>query len=179
MNDLTTIFSSPERVHILNEILFRPDEFGVLEVSRECKVSKGLVSGYLKNLRQRGILDARGRKYAVRQTPTVHAIKRLLNLQRLSVERMLRGHATIVTGVGLFGSWASGTNDRDSDIDMWVSVAEHPGEMWAARFSRRIREMTSSEVNLILVTAPKLRNMQGGTLLLEMRKGVLLHGKGI
>lgn len=179
MNILPLLFSTPERVRILNQILFRQDEFGVLEVSRECEVSKGLVSGYLRDLCREGLLDARGRKYAVRQTPTVHAIKRLLNLRRIPVEKIIRGHAGAIKGLGLFGSWASGTNNRDSDIDLWVSVEDHPGEMWAARLSKRIREVTSSEVNLILVTPPKLRSMQDTTLLTEMRRGVLLHGKGI
>ena len=98
MNLLPTIFSTPERVRILEGILFRPGEFGVLEVSRECDVSKGLVSGYLRSLREGGLLDARGRRYVARQTPMVHAIKRLLNLMRLSVEGMLRGNTAIITG---------------------------------------------------------------------------------
>ena len=179
MNDITRLFGSDERLSILDELLYSGETLGVSRLAERLGVSKGLVSGYCAILHGSGVLEKVDRKYRIRETAFVRSVRFMLNLHRLRVGEIIRGYEKTVKGMGLFGSWADGSNSRDSDIDMWVLTDRHPGEMWAAELCGRIREMTGSNVDLILLTPRKILNITNTKIHRDIRKGMTLYGKGI
>ena len=50
LETMEEIFSTKERIRILKEVIFREGEIGVNEISKRVKLSKGLVSKFLKVL---------------------------------------------------------------------------------------------------------------------------------
>lgn len=51
--DIEKLFSMKERVKIPNFIIYSENEFGVNEIAKKLKLSKGLVSKYFEILAQR------------------------------------------------------------------------------------------------------------------------------
>jgi len=59
-------------------------------------------------------------------------------------------------GVGVYGSWASGTNKEDSDIDVWVKIKERIGEEVVAGISKQLNKKMKSKVELLILDPEKI-----------------------
>lgn len=132
--NINQIFSTPERERILTEALY-VEEVSVSEVARRLGLSKGLVSQYFGALAKEEIFNRIGKKFSVNQrSPKVIALKILINMKWLSeISSILK---EMKGSIGLYGSWADGTNTKESDVDIWVKdklseekIAELKGKM--------------------------------------------------
>ena len=65
-------------------------------------------------------------------------------------------------GIGIYGSYAEGTNTLGSDLDIWVMVGKYAPdlEVSAARTEREIERETGVETNLLLLTAERLAELR-------------------
>jgi len=159
---LTGLFKTEERAKILRYVMFR-SSFSVSEVSRAAGVNKGLVSRYLRLLNGLGLLQRDGRKYALLDGALSRAVRLLLNLEKLDLSTLgmcpieeLKG----LKGLGLYGSWANGTNSIDSDLDVWIRADSLPDESDLARLQRDLTLRTGAEVNLLVLTPQKLAELK-------------------
>lgn len=151
---LAELFGTEERVKIFAYAMFASEPFTVKMVSEETGVTKGLVSRYLRRLKSFGFLEKHKKLYTSADTPKVRAVKILLNIDKIDTNRLDLGWTE---GIGLFGSWAQGTNRHESDIDVWVTTAKYPAEERIARLQREIRNMAGSETNLLILTPEKIK----------------------
>lgn len=173
---LTELFKTEERLKILYYIMYR-DEFTVTEVSRETKVSKGLVSRYLAYLDEKRLIKRSGRMYLLEDSSETRAIKTILNLERIHLEKLDLEWAS---SSGLFGSWASGTNTHESDVDIWVMMDKYPSEHSLSILNRDLRKMTGSKVNLLILTQEKLDRIKSDDVPLYnslLRNSIILKGE--
>ncbi len=153
------LFSTRERIKILKHILYLEKDFGVNEIAKKLKISKGLVSKYFEILFKKGILKKSGKKFAVRRDNLlVKGIKIMLNLEKIDAKVFKK--YKFVKAVGLYGSCAKGTNTENSDVDLWIKV-ENAGE--------------KSIVNLVSEIKKKLGN--ASVLVLDEKKIKLLKEK--
>jgi predicted nucleotidyltransferase len=153
---LVELFKTEERARTLRYVMFSSD-FTVSEVSRATGINKGLVSRYLRYLAERGIVRRDGRRYSPIDGALSRAVKLLLNLENIDLPSLSLDNAK---GFGLYGSWANGTNDRDSDLDVWISAEVLPPESDLARLQRDLSLQTGSEVNLLVLTPGKLERIK-------------------
>ncbi len=153
---LVELFKTEERVQILRYVMFSSD-FTVSEVSRTTGVNKGLVSRYLRYLEKQGLVRKDGRRYSPLDGALPRAVKLLLNLENLDLSSLSLGAAK---GLGLYGSWAKGTNDQDSDLDVWIKAEVLPSENDLARLQRDLSLQTRSEVDLLVLTPEKLERIK-------------------
>lgn len=153
---ITELFKTGERVRILYYIMFR-SRFTVVKVSKETKVSKGLVSRYLNFLKDEGLLERSNRTYKLKDTAKTRAIKLLLNLNRIDLEKL---DLSWVSSLGIFGSWASGTNTQESDVDIWIKVDQYPSEYQLSQVQKEFMNMTDSEVNMVILTPQKFERIK-------------------
>ncbi|MCU0799162.1 MAG: nucleotidyltransferase domain-containing protein [Candidatus Thermoplasmatota archaeon] len=149
------LLSSPERIRILEDMLINGPSLNK-DVTYRTGVNKGLVSIYLNMLVDRGILTKSGRTYHVKDSAIVKATKRLLNLARISIDDI---DVTWARGVGIYGSWAEGTNSFESDVDVWVIVDEIDNSR-IALFRKILSDRTHAEVNILTLTDHKLNEMK-------------------
>jgi len=119
--EFSRIFSSRERIKILKNIIFREDEFGVNEIAKEVKLSKGLVSKYFDILVKEKILGKKKRKYYVKSNVLVKSLKILLNLTKIDLKIFKK--YKFVKAAGIYGSCVKGTNTENSDVDLWIKVS--------------------------------------------------------
>ena len=149
---LTELFKTKERTSILRYVMYRKS-FRAVDVSRETGVTKGLVSRYLHILVLHGLVKKSGRVYSPHDCALCRAIRLLINLERIDLSALALGSAS---GIGLYGSWAMGTNDQESDLDFWIKADGLPDQSILIRLQRDLSVQTGSEVNLLILTPEKL-----------------------
>ncbi len=155
---LPELFKSEERIRILRYIGIRTS-FTVQSVADATGVSKGLVSQYLNMLVQENLLGRNKRSFLRNDTALWKAAKRLLNLDLLRPQISLPAWAE---GIGIYGSWAEGTNTTESDLDLWILVKDYDPEMeiTAAELEQTIAAAIRCEVHSLILTAEKLRRIR-------------------
>ena len=152
---LTELFKTEKRVKILYYVLYH-NLSGVTEISKETGVSKGLVSRFLDYLNNNGLLERHERKYSPKNSAKTKEIKVLLNLDKISLNQRNLDWAD---AIGIYGSWASGTNTMESDFDVWVKVEKYPPEKNISKLNKDLRNMTETEVNMLILTPEKLETL--------------------
>jgi predicted nucleotidyltransferase len=152
---LTDLFRTKERETILACTLGRPS-CTVQEIADATGITKGLVSRYLALLADRKMLARDKRTYKLQYTPLTRHLKKLLNIERLRSVISLPGWAE---GIGLYGSFAEGTNTEESDLDIWVWTKSLQPELTIARLEREWGNALSAEVHLLVLTPEKIRTL--------------------
>lgn len=147
--NLNEIFSTKEREKILYYILDNPEiKITVKRLSKELKLSKGLISQYLRLLERNKII-MKDKKYRVNmQNPLTKGLKIISNLNKIDIEKFKRIDGLL--GVGLYGSWAKGTNRKYSDVDIWVKVKKYPSDERVAETAANLRKSIGKVKILIL-----------------------------
>lgn len=155
---MATIFPQ-EKGRIIEHILNNPAKtIRVRELAKELKVSPGYVSRSLKLLRKLKIV--RGSKVDL-SNPFTKALKIMLNVKRLVENRVIEVlQMSGAVGAGVYGSWSSGTNAEDSDVDIWIKVDKHPGELKVARVSAEIRSLLKKNVEILVLTPERLERLR-------------------
>ncbi|MBN1324177.1 MAG: nucleotidyltransferase domain-containing protein [Methanotrichaceae archaeon] len=81
----------------------------------------------------------------------------LLNIERIDLSALSLGSAR---GLGLYGSWARGTNDQESDLDVWIKADSLLEQSMLARLQRDLSLQTGSEANLLMLTPERLERLK-------------------
>lgn len=132
------IFSTPQRIKILQAIICKTENLSVNNIANKLKVSKGLVSKYFDILVKMGILRKTGVKFFITDSPLIKGIRILLTTSGID-SKMFKKYS-FVKSVGLYGSCAKGENTEDSDIDLWVKVSNVNEEKLASLTSKLNKE---------------------------------------
>ncbi len=151
---LSELLSSEERIRLLRYAL-TTSPVTVTEAAREAGVNKGLASRYLAILVEEGYLERDGRFFSVIDGAKTRSLKAFLNVAALE-ERVSLPEWAI--GIGLYGSWSTGTNTSESDLDLWLLVEEigPDTELEAARLERDLSAAIGCEVTILVLTRDKL-----------------------
>jgi len=154
---LHKLLSTRERIKILSVILYKRGNISITNVSREAKVSKGLVSSFFKILLKEKILKRNGRKFILNDTLRVKALKILFNLSIIDENLFKKFH--FVRGVGIYGSFLRGENDEKSDIDIWILIDGGTKQEELARLSKELKRKYGN-VSPLYLTENKLKTLK-------------------
>ena len=171
---LSYLFSTPERVKILEQVLFN-DDLTNGEIAMRTGVNKGLISVYLRELVNKGLLIKRGSKYRPSDSHVARHVKILMNLIAI---RSWNIDTTEILSMGIFGSWATGENTSQSDLDLWIMLEKIDnstiGEILSA-----ISRNSGIEPDLLVLTPEKwntIRNNDPPFYTSITRNGIKIHG---
>jgi predicted nucleotidyltransferase len=153
---LSKIFSTKQREMILDHMLNNPSAgYRVRELSKNFAVSVGSVSQFLSLLKENRILIRKGDVfYADTKSALTKALKIILNVGKIEFAVLKKVPGFL--GVGLYGSWANGTNKEDSDIDIWLKIKERIGEEVVAGVSRQLNNKVNRKVQLLVLDPDKI-----------------------
>jgi predicted nucleotidyltransferase len=154
--NINQLFSTRERERILRAIIFQTGSLSVGALSRELKLSKGLISQYLNILRKDGILKRTKNKYNVLENATTASIRLLFNLG--DFDAGVFGKFKFVKRAGLYGSFVKGSNTESSDIDVWILV-DKASEQELARLTRALNAM-DDRIRPLYLTNEKLEALK-------------------
>jgi len=157
---LSKIFSTKQREKILDYMLSNPSGgYRVRELSKNFEVSVGSVSQFLSLLKKNKILKRKGDVlYVDIKNPLTKALKISLNVSKIEIASLKKIPGLL--GIGLYGSWANGTNKEDSDIDIWVKIKEKVGEEFVARASRQLNNRMKRKVQLLILDPEKVGGLK-------------------
>jgi len=155
---LNKLFSSKERIKILEYVLYR-DSVTVVKVSDELSLSKGFVSEYLSFLYENKILH-RNKEYHQIDNYLTRTIKILLNINKMEVPKIKKSY---IKGIGIYGSWAYGTNNIHSDLDIWIKTESYPDEKELSYLVKNLRDMVRTDVQLLVLTPNKINQIKRDT----------------
>lgn len=116
-------------------------------IASQLRLSKGLVSKYFQILLKQKILKKEKGKLFVSGTPSVRAIKILLNVK--NIDARIFSKYPFVTAAGLYGSCARGENNEESDVDLWIRLKD-VDETKAASLTAEIRKRVKNSKVLFL-----------------------------
>ena len=155
---LSELLSSEERIWLLRYAL-TTSPVTVTEAARAAAVNKGLASRYLAILAGDGYLERDGRDFSWIDNPKTRSLKAFLNVEALYKKIALPEWAI---GIGLYGSWSTGTNTSESDLDLWVLVEEisPETELEVARLERDLSAAMGCEVTILVLTRDKLASLR-------------------
>jgi predicted nucleotidyltransferase len=154
--DLEDILSTPERIRILEHILFKDEPFNVTKVASELGFSKGLVSKFLSILVTQKVLVRTKRRFQLRPGTNIKALRILFNLERINA-RMFTRYPT-VQGVGIFGSKVKGSDTQMSDLDIYI-IVNRIDDLEQSKLSRALRQRYGN-VNALFLTKDKVRQLK-------------------
>ena len=154
------LFSSAERLRLIEKLFYvHLGELRVRAIARLVKVSPALVSDTIEILRRHSLLKDGKVDFL---HPSVRALKIMLNAEKLESIKIAQKAGALFkgcAGIGLYGSWANGTNTNESDLDLWIKT-EDEGEEKITKIRRFLREKLGLEVNVILLTKKRLRELK-------------------
>lgn len=137
-------------------LLENPEKLpGVREAARACSISPASVSIFMRGLEMDGFI----KKGALNlQNPELRALRVLFNVERAAVLYPLLKKEFGILGMGMYGSWAGGTNTTASDLDLWVKVRSLGREA-------EVREMVEKslkgvQANIVFLDAAKIRKLR-------------------
>jgi predicted nucleotidyltransferase len=163
---------------IIRQILGNPeDEIHVRDIAKKLKVSPGLVSITVNEIKNLGFLK-NGK--ADLENPQVRAYKIMLNSEVLATLIPLAKNLG-ARGLGIYGSYAKGTNTKDSDVDIWIKIDKYPEAATIAKFRADVRKKINTEPSLFFLTDEKISNLreENSSLYFSMYYGLLLWGEDI
>ena len=175
---LSDLFKSEERIKILYYTLYRK-EASVSRTAKDTGTNKGLVSRYLEMMSRSGLLLRKNRSYCLAENHKVRAVKILLNLEKLKTDTI---KFPWMSGLGIFGSWAIGTNMIESDLDVWVRADSYPPELEIAKLQNAIKKMAGCETNIVVLTPQKMKEIREKDLPFYnslLRESIVLVGENI
>lgn len=151
------IFSTTERLKILEAVIFKQGQVSVNETASRLALSKGLVSKYLDLLAKAGMARQHNGKFTIiEDSPLVKGIKVLLNLQRIPASFFKR--YPFVKAVGVYGSCAKGENTEESDLDVWILINKAEEAAQAALTSELNKKIEN--VKPLLLSKAKLEQLK-------------------
>jgi len=156
LHDLPALFRTKERMLLLRLVLSLSD-CTVQQIATRSGLSKGLVSQYLALLEREGVLERNKRVYQLKFSPLTIAIKCLLNVDLVLSAFKKPSWAR---GIGMYGSWADGSNTDESDLDLFVFSKTLPSGIRIAELERDISRALNVEVHILVLTPEKVSAMK-------------------
>jgi predicted nucleotidyltransferase len=163
---LLPLLRSETQSAVLERLLLHPDaaytvrelaeELGVTDMSVRRELERMLAAGIL----ERELIGRQGRYRASVASPLFRPLQELIE-RSVGVEPLLRELLSDVPGVdvaAIFGSWARGEVDAESDVDVLV-VGDFDYADLVARLSA-LQERTGREINMVAMRPSELREQR-------------------
>ena len=170
-----------ERLRLLELLFFtqQPD-LKVRALARSAEVSPALVSSTLAMLKHEKLVKNNAIDF---QHPLARALKIMLNIEKaesLGIAKKILGLFKDCKGIGLYGSWANGTNTRESDIDLWIKT-EKGADAGILQLRRFLKQKTGTEANALLLTKKRLSELKQKDFVFYcmLHNSFVLRGEGI
>lgn len=163
--DITALLSTEKRKKTLDYVLLNHStikNYSVRMVARELKLNGSFVSRFFSKLIKIRIMSE---KFEVKtKNPLTRALKILLNTEKVQksniVETAKKVFGKNFLGIGLYGSWANGTNTQLSDMDLWIKLRKYESMEKTVEFLSLLKKKISVEVNLEVLYPERIEELK-------------------
>ena len=101
-------------------------------------------------------------------------------LERKVIES-IKKHIPEAIGIGVYGSWLTGTNHERSDLDLWVKVKKRPEAVRVAKAQKEISEKLGVNVQLTALGKEQVEDLckRGNPFYYSLYNSFVLWGEAI
>ena len=177
--NIPELFSTKERLSLLSTILYGNGAILIRDLARKAKTSPGQAHKYVLILERNGIIKDR----KLSESAKTRELRALLNLKKIEdsgIVDAIRKAFPKAIGIGVFGSWANGTNNTESDIDLWVRVPQKSDEAQVATAKKAVEMKLGIKADLMVVS-PEMQSglrLKGEAFYYSIYHGKVLWGEG-
>lgn len=179
--NIHSLMSTTEREMILGYLLEHPSEkINMNKLARKLALSTGQIHKYVTILRNAGLVN----KDQLQESPLARALRLVWNLKRIEeadVVEILKRSFPNASGFGLYGSWASGSNYEDSDLDIWIKVKNEPKDLEMAKAKKELASAIGVSVDLTVATPKRLEHFRekSDAFYFSLYNAITLWGDGL
>ncbi|MFH1448245.1 MAG: nucleotidyltransferase domain-containing protein [Candidatus Micrarchaeota archaeon] len=179
--NICPLFATKEREKILDYLLEHPSErINMNGLARKLHLSPGQIHKYITILRKAGLVE----KDTIKETPLTGVLRLTHNLKRIAQTKLvdiLRRGFPRVKGIGIYGSWASGTNLEDADLDIWLKIEKEPADENMAKMRKKLEKKLGIPVDIVIATPERLKHFQekSDSFYFSLYHGRILWGEGL
>ena len=159
MNILLTTFTK-KNLEIINKLEEKP--LHIRELAEKAKISPGKAQTTVKLFVKNGLANEKKQKNRKivsmnNSNPLLIKIRALINTQQILSSKHVKQLMKLGI-VGIYGSFAKGTNDEDSDIDMWIYTERKQIEL--RDLVRMIEKEVKRKVDLTVLNKKSLEHIR-------------------
>ncbi len=179
--NISRLVSTEEREKILAYLLSHPSEsVNMNGLARKLDLSPGQIHKYVGILKQAGLF----KDGKLLDIPIVRAFRIVLNIrgiEKAGVAAALLRNFPKAEGIGIYGSFASGGNSENSDLDLWVKIGKEPKDAEIARARRELEDKLGFPVDIIIATPERLANFRekSDAFYFSLYYGITLWGESL
>jgi predicted nucleotidyltransferase len=178
--NIQSLLSTPQRARILEYVLEDPERASrVARAAHELKITKGLVSAFFHLLEKNNIVEKKAKGVKPNMlSPITRMLKILINLEKIDSKPLLRLKPR---GIGLYGSWARGTNSARSDVDIWVTLRQKAQEKDIALAQSAMSKSLGADVQLLVLDPQHFESVKQDPTFYPalVYSSILLYGENI
>lgn len=153
--NINKLLSSKERIKILQHVLYKKDPFLVSKTAKELKLSKALVSQFFEILRQEKILKKNKDGFLSTDELAAKSVRILITTSSIPKELFQKD---FILSAGIFGSAVKGTNNEDSDIDIWI-LTNSAKEDNLEELTKSVKSY-NDKISITYLTKEKLKHLE-------------------
>lgn len=142
--------------------LINNEAFHIREIADTLNISPGSVHKFIKLLKSCGLIKESRQKNCMmihlnKDNLVVKHIKAIINLNDL-LNATAYNDLKKLGEVGIYGSFANGTNDKESDLDMWIKTDIKELELRPT--IRKLEKQLNIKVNPLILTKQKIESFK-------------------
>lgn len=142
--------------------LIDKEKLHIREVADRLKISPGTVHKLVQTLKKEKLIIEKQHKNKKiielnKNNFLTRELKRIINLNKIiniPAYKKLRKYGK----TGIYGSFANGTNDSESDLDIWVEAEKKEGEL--RPLIKELEKQAGVKVNLLILAKAKIEMLQ-------------------
>lgn len=178
--NMQQLYSTKEREIILDYLLENPDEkINMNALARKLKVSPAQVYNYLKILEKYRLF--KGKLIDNSISRSLRMLKNLNEIKKSGVIEQIKKKIKNVKGIGVYGSWANGTNHSRSDLDLWIKTEKDLSDLELAQLNKGLSKTIKAPVEVIVLTPERMTHLKEKTesLYYSLFNSILLWGDAL
>jgi predicted nucleotidyltransferase len=142
--------------------LIDKEDLHIRAIAERLKISPGSVHKLIKIMKSDNLISELKQKNRIiirlnKENSIVKEIKRLINFNRIinsSAYKKLKR----LGNIGIYGSFAKGTDDSESDLDIWIQTEKKEQDI--RPIIRELEKEIKVKVNLLILTKSKISSIK-------------------
>ncbi len=134
----------------------------IREIADKLRISPGTVHKLVKQLKKNGLITEIKQKNKNiiefnRNKPAVKELKRLINFNQI-INAPTYKKLQKIGNMGIYGSFSNGTNDSESDLDIWIKTNKK--ELELRHIIKQLEKELQVKVNPLILTKSKIKSLE-------------------